>query len=40
MGGNAQRVEEVHARLSYRVLSDTVGSIQKHNLASRQYICH
>lgn len=32
MGGNAQRVEEVHVRLSYRVFTDTVGSTLKHNL--------
>lgn len=40
MGGNAQRVEEMHARLSYRVLTGTVGSTQKHNLALSQCICH
>lgn len=38
MGGDAQRVMEVHVSLSYRVFADTVASAQMHHLASRQHL--
>lgn len=38
MGGDAQCVMGVHVRLSYRVSADTVGSAQKHHLASSQHL--
>lgn len=37
-GGDAQRVREVHVRLSYRLFTDTMGSAQKHHLVSSQHL--